>query len=69
LNKDTVEELKNLKLELDSFNEKKFDEVIEKYSIKSPDGNVLSKSYPFNLMFGTEIGPSGKFKGYNSIKN
>jgi len=37
---------------------------LKKYSIKSPDNNTLSKSYPFNLMFGTEIGPSGKTKGY-----
>jgi len=64
LKKEMVDELNNLKLELDSFNEKKFDETIEKYSIKSPDNNTLSKSYPFNLMFGTEIGPSGKTKGY-----
>jgi glycyl-tRNA synthetase len=32
--------------------------------VRSPDGNKLSKAYPFNLMFGTQIGPSGKLLGY-----
>lgn len=34
--------------------------VIEKYQIKSPDGNDMSKPYAFNLMFGTSIGPGEK---------
>lgn len=36
------------------------DAMIEKYNIKSPDGNELSKSVPFNLMFNTSIGPGNR---------
>ncbi|KAH0790632.1 Glycine--tRNA ligase [Histomonas meleagridis] len=36
------------------------DAMIEKYQIKSPDGNPLSKSVPFNLMFNTLIGPGDR---------
>lgn len=36
------------------------DDIIKKLGIKSPDtGNDLSFPEPFNLMFGTPIGPSG----------
>jgi glycyl-tRNA synthetase len=31
--------------------------LIEKYGIKSPDGNPLTAPVPFNLMFNTHIGP------------
>jgi len=32
--------------------------------VKSHDGNPISPPFPFNLMFETQIGPSGKFRGY-----
>lgn len=33
--------------------------------IKAPDtGNDLSEATPFNLMFQTQIGPSGHLKGF-----
>lgn len=33
--------------------------------IKSPEtGNDLSDPIPFNLMFGTNIGPTGDYKGF-----
>ncbi len=39
--------------------------VIEELKIKAPDtANDLSKAIPFNLMFGTDIGPTGTSKGY-----
>ena len=41
------------------------DAIILKYKIKDPDtGNELSKAEPFNLMFDTQIGPTGQMKGY-----
>ena len=49
----------------DRFTEKEIDDTIEKYKIVSPDtGNKLGKAYPFNLMFETQIGPTGGQKGY-----
>lgn len=34
-------------------------------NIKDPDtGNALSAAVPFNLMFDTQIGPTGHCKGY-----
>ena len=54
----------------DNFEEKDIDEAIEKYEIKCPDiGNDLTKSFKFNLMFETQIDPTGGLKGFLSIKN
>ena len=44
---------------------KELDEIIERNNICSPDtGNKLSKSYKFNLMFETQIGPTGGSRGF-----
>ncbi|EFA82757.1 glycyl-tRNA synthetase [Heterostelium album PN500] len=40
-------------------------QMLVKYGVKSPDtGNAISAPYPFNLMFQTQIGPSGQLLGY-----
>ena len=45
---------------MENFGEEEIDAVIAKYGIKDPDtGNPLSKAEPFNLMFDTQIGPTG----------
>lgn len=59
-----IDEIKGLVGKLDSLSMEALDDVIKKYDIKSPEGNVLSTPYPFNLMFGTSIGPTGKHEGY-----
>lgn len=39
--------------------------VMKKFNMKSPlTGNDLTEPIEFNLMFGTQIGPSGLIKGY-----
>ena len=39
--------------------------MISKYKFKSPiTGNDLSEPVAFNLMFPTQIGPTGDFKAY-----
>lgn len=39
-------------------------ELIRKYDMKSPlTGNDISDPMVFNLMFGTQIGPTGQVKG------
>jgi glycyl-tRNA synthetase len=38
--------------------------VLQKFNIKSPlTGNDLTEPIEFNLMFATQIGPSGLIKG------
>eukprot|EP01125_Pyxidicula_operculata_P008427 TRINITY_DN2826_c0_g1_i2.p1 TRINITY_DN2826_c0_g1~~TRINITY_DN2826_c0_g1_i2.p1 ORF type:complete len:534 (-),score=138.80 TRINITY_DN2826_c0_g1_i2:108-1709(-) len=44
---------------------KELGENLTKYNCKAPDtGNEISAPFPFNLMFSTHIGPTGKLKGY-----
>jgi len=58
-------ELEKLAIDVDNYNAAQIDECIAKYQIKDPEtGNDLSKAEPFNLMFGTMIGPTGQMKGY-----
>jgi len=41
------------------------DKCILENKIKAPEtGNDLSPAVPFNLMFASEIGPTGQLKGY-----
>lgn len=41
-------------------------QIMKKYNMKSPiTGNDLSEPIEFNLMFATQIGPSGLIKGYD----
>lgn len=40
-------------------------EIMKKFNMKSPlTGNDLTEPIEFNLMFGTQIGPSGLIKGF-----
>ena len=60
-----IAELEDLANKCDNFEEKDIDEAIEKFKIKCPDtGNELTKSFKFNLMFETQIGPTGGFRGF-----
>lgn len=47
-------------------NGKDFDDLVEELQIKNPNAkkNKLSKAYEFNLMFSTQVGPSGNCKAY-----
>lgn len=47
-----------------SFGVEETQEAIARYGVRSPNGNELSEPAPFNLMFKTDIGPTGKFAGY-----
>ncbi|CAG9535596.1 unnamed protein product [Cercopithifilaria johnstoni] len=59
------EELKEVLMKLEGFNDGDMCNVIVKHSIKSPiTGNELSEPIAFNLMFPTVIGPTGDFKAY-----
>ena len=65
LTDEKIKELDELAIKIDNYEEKELDEIIETYNICSPDtGNKLSKSYKFNLMFETQIGPTGGCRGF-----
>lgn len=61
----TCEESKNIIIKLDGMTKNEMATVLSKYGIKSPiSGNDLTEPIEFNLMFSTQIGPSGLIKGY-----
>jgi glycyl-tRNA synthetase len=50
---------------LDEFKAEELGSYLKKFATKAPEtGNELSDPYPFNLMFATQIGPSGNLQGY-----
>jgi glycyl-tRNA synthetase len=57
-------ELKAIHSKSDDYNAKDLHEIFKQLDVKSPAGGTLSEPFPFNLMFETQIGPSGKQKGY-----
>uniref|UniRef100_A0A0N4Z2J1 Glycine--tRNA ligase n=1 Tax=Parastrongyloides trichosuri TaxID=131310 RepID=A0A0N4Z2J1_PARTI len=58
-------ELDDILNRLDGFDNNDMQNVIAKYNFKSPiTGNDLTEPQAFNLMFPTEIGPTGDFKAY-----
>lgn len=60
-----LDELNKLHTDVDKMEGEELDATIQKYKIKAPDtGSELSPSSKFNLMFDTQIGPSGGTKGY-----
>ncbi|XP_034935671.1 glycine--tRNA ligase isoform X2 [Chelonus insularis] len=63
---DTVrEECKDIVVKLDGMNKDEMAAVVKKFEMKSPStGNDLTDPIEFNLMFGTQIGPSGLIKGF-----
>jgi glycyl-tRNA synthetase (class II) len=65
LPKDKVEEIKLVLAQADALSVPEMHKAMQKYNVKAPEtGNDITEPEPFNLMFGTQIGPSGKVKGY-----
>ena len=66
--KTTVEEkaeCDNVITKLDGMKKDELNAVLRKYDMKSPiSGNDLSDAMDFNLMFSTQIGPTGNIKGF-----
>lgn len=61
--KDT-EKIEKLLHRVDVLSLEEYDSVIKEFKIKSRNGNDLSNSQEFNLMFGTNIGPAKQNVGY-----
>lgn len=57
-------ECEEILAQIDNYNGEQLDELIARFQVRSDAGNVLSKAAAFNLMFGTEIGPTGYIKGF-----
>jgi glycyl-tRNA synthetase len=65
LSKEQIAELEAIKLKAEVYKKEELAEIFTKLDIKSPEtGNLLTAPEPFNLMFGTQIGPSGQLTGY-----
>ncbi|XP_058452820.1 glycine--tRNA ligase isoform X2 [Malaya genurostris] len=67
--KDATQELKDectdIVIKLDGMNKNEMNDIMKKFAMKSPiTGNDLSEPIEFNLMFGTQIGPTGLVKGF-----
>lgn len=59
------QELEQVIRDCGEYNQEAIDGCIQKYGLKAPEsGNDLTEARPFNLMFGTDIGPTGQLKGY-----
>ncbi|XP_066147370.1 glycine--tRNA ligase [Euwallacea fornicatus] len=62
---ETKEECQNIVVKLDGMNKEEMAAVMKKFNMKSPlTNNELTEPIEFNLMFGTQIGPSGLIKGF-----
>nr|CAD7193790.1 unnamed protein product [Timema douglasi] len=60
----TKEECQDIVVKLDGMTKQDMSDVIQKFNIHSPlTGNELTEPIEFNLMFATQIGPSGLIKG------
>lgn len=65
LGSDEVEKCEDIIIKLDGMTKHEMSYVLNEYNIKSPiTGNDLSEPMEFNLMFSTQIGPSGLIKGF-----
>ena len=58
------EKLLRIQQDCENYNAEELNQCIQENQIKAPEGNELSPAVPFNLMFATEIGPTGQLKGY-----
>ncbi|ETO35138.1 hypothetical protein RFI_01936 [Reticulomyxa filosa] len=64
LSSEEKQDLLLVKAEVGSYGKEQLAETLERLRVKAPEtGNPLSAPFPFNLMFGTQIGPSGKYQG------
>lgn len=59
-----VSEYESTLAQIDNYTGAELGEIIEKYKILAPEtGNDLTKPVEFNLMFDSNIGPTGQLKG------
>ncbi|GAA5865978.1 hypothetical protein JCM8547_002902 [Rhodosporidiobolus lusitaniae] len=60
-----AEEYESVLAKIDNYTGKELGELIRQYKIVAPEtGNEVSEPVEFNLMFDSNIGPTGQIKGY-----
>ena len=64
MKEEEVNKYKYIHQNVDKWEETQIDETIAELKVKSPDGNPLSKSTKFNLMFQNQIGPDNGSIGF-----
>ncbi|KAJ2630972.1 Glycine--tRNA ligase 1, mitochondrial [Coemansia sp. RSA 1290] len=58
-------EYRRILAQIDNYNGEELGELITKYDIRNPEtGNAVSEPVAFNLMFQTNIGPTGTLQGF-----
>ena len=57
-------ELEDIKIHADALSAEQTKAIIDKWGILSPAGNKLNDPVPFNMMFQTKIGPTGKDEAF-----
>jgi len=58
------EELEHVRAQADAYSPKELHEQMLKLKIVGSDGKPFGEPFPFNLMFGTQIGPEGGRQGF-----
>lgn len=62
---ETKKECEDITIRLDGMSKSEMNDVLKKFDIKSPiTGNELTEAIEFNLMFETQIGPTGLTRGF-----
>lgn len=61
---DKKAEYENILAQIDGYGEADLQDMILRFGLKSDLGNELTPVVKFNLMFGSDIGPTGLLKGY-----
>ncbi|KAJ1855419.1 Glycine--tRNA ligase 1, mitochondrial [Coemansia sp. RSA 486] len=65
LDDQVVDEYKNILAQIDNYDGKGLGELITRFDIRNPTtGNEVTQPVEFNLMFESNIGPTGQLKGY-----
>jgi glycyl-tRNA synthetase len=64
LSADERKEAKLIHAQADDYDKEGLQALFKRFEITSPAGNPLSEPEDFNMMFATNIGPSGQQKGY-----
>lgn len=65
LDEKVKEEYESVLAQIDNYTGTELGQLIKKFEIKAPEsGNDVSDPVEFNLMFSTQIGPTGQLKGY-----
>lgn len=62
--KKPIDNLISLSSQIDNYGKKELQDLIERFNMKSVNGNGLTEPQEFNLMFCTSIGPQGNIRGY-----